>query len=169
MLALDLFEADGFDAVTIDDVAAAGGVSASTIYRYFGTKEGLVVWDETDAGLEEELSRRLTETAPVQAFRDTLITAFADEKANTGLLRRVRFLYAVPQVHAAAIEQDLKDREELAVGYALAAGRKKPSLEDEVRASVCIAALDAAIGRWQRKDNRTPLATLIEQAFAAFL
>ena len=47
-VALDLFERHGFDAVSIEQVADAAEVSPSTVYRYFGTKEGLVIHDEYD-------------------------------------------------------------------------------------------------------------------------
>ncbi len=166
-LALDMFESQGFDSVTVEDVAASGGVSASTIYRYFGTKERLITWDETDNDLEASLTRNLLRSPPVTAFRDTLMAQYRDEKANQPLLRRVRFIYNNSQLHAAAIEQDLRNRAELAVGFALVAGRKIPTLEDTTRAGVCMAALDAAIAAWQDEDNTAPLAELIERAFAA--
>lgn len=47
-VALELFERHGFDAVSIEQVADAAEVSPSTVYRYFGTKEGLVAHDEYD-------------------------------------------------------------------------------------------------------------------------
>ena len=53
--ALDLFEERGFDAVTIEAVAAAAGVSPSSVYRYFGTKEGLVVFDEFEDMTPDEV------------------------------------------------------------------------------------------------------------------
>ncbi len=46
--ALDLFEADGYRHVTVERVAEAARVSPSSVYRYFGTKEMLVLWDEYD-------------------------------------------------------------------------------------------------------------------------
>jgi len=46
--ALSLFQEHGFDAVSIEQVAEAALVSPSTVYRYFGTKEGLVIHDEYD-------------------------------------------------------------------------------------------------------------------------
>src|SRR5664279_5481895 len=53
--ALDLFDARGFDAVTIEEIAAAAEVSPSSVYRYFGTKEGLLVADEFDSMSQETL------------------------------------------------------------------------------------------------------------------
>lgn len=47
-IAVDLFEHRSFDAVRIEEIADRAEVSPSTIYRYFGTKEGLVLHDEHD-------------------------------------------------------------------------------------------------------------------------
>ncbi len=166
-LALDLFEEHGFDAVTVEEIAAQGGVSPSTLYRYFGTKERIVTWDDADMNVTAELTKRLGKQPPLEAFRDAIIAAFSDDAAIASLRRRVRFIYANPQVHAAAIEQDLTDREELAQGFALVARRKEPSIEDDTLAGVAMAALDAAVGHWQASDDDVELADLIRQAFAA--
>lgn len=69
--AIELFEEHGFDRVTIEQVAEAAEVSASTVYRYFGTKEGLVLHDEYDdrvlEGLEHFLSQGLSPWAAAEA------------------------------------------------------------------------------------------------------
>jgi TetR/AcrR family transcriptional regulator, regulator of mycofactocin system len=63
-LALDLFERNGFDATTVDEIAAAVGISRRTFFRYYSSKRD-VVWGEFDA----ELVR----------LRDQLMSAPQDE------------------------------------------------------------------------------------------
>ena len=84
--ALDLFDANGFGAVTIEEIAAAAEVSPSSVYRYFGTKEGILVADEFDAMSQEAVvgetngfvvdpldldahARRIIQLAPARAAR----------------------------------------------------------------------------------------------------
>ncbi len=52
--AIDLFDEHGYSAVTVEQVAAAAGVSPRTFYRYFGTKEGLFTTD-THAAVGHDL------------------------------------------------------------------------------------------------------------------
>ena len=46
--ALRLFREQGYDATTIDQIAEAAEVSPSTFFRYFPTKEDVVLQDELD-------------------------------------------------------------------------------------------------------------------------
>ena len=53
--ALRLFAEQGYEATTVDQIAAAAEISPSTFFRYFPTKEDLVIEDEYDALLVEGL------------------------------------------------------------------------------------------------------------------
>jgi len=47
-VALELFQRRGYQAVTIEAIAKAAEVGAASIFRYFGTKDCIVIWDEAD-------------------------------------------------------------------------------------------------------------------------
>ena len=44
--ALDLLITQGFDATSVDELAAAAGISRSTFFRRFGSKENMVFADQ---------------------------------------------------------------------------------------------------------------------------
>jgi AcrR family transcriptional regulator len=167
-VALELMEPRGFDAVTLQDVAAAAGVSPSTVYRYFETKERVVLWDEHDAPIGAQLASRLRSQPPAVAFRDAFLAALDERGDAAGLLRRVRFIYATPQVHAAAVEQEFRDRDALARGFeqVLAPASGSRALTADVLAGCCMAALDAALDHWQRADGASDIHELVHAAFA---
>jgi AcrR family transcriptional regulator len=72
--ALDLFLNNGYDTTTVDDIAAAVGVSQRTFFRYFAGKEqvALAVPAEFEAVLVEELEARPVREAPVVAFGNAM-------------------------------------------------------------------------------------------------
>jgi AcrR family transcriptional regulator len=61
--ALELFMRDGFDATSVDAIAAAANCSPRTFYRYFGTKEDVMFHDLPDVleGLGQALDGLLAE------------------------------------------------------------------------------------------------------------
>lgn len=164
--ALELFEQRGFDNVTVADIARDVDVAASTIYRHFSTKEALVIWDEHEAEIDDALVRHLKDgKRPVEAIRSAFIDALAARYDESDFqLRRVRYIYATEQVHKAAIEADLADRDDLAKGLALFLPRsERPAAP--VIAGATLAALDVAVDNWQQAKGKRTLVSCIDEAF----
>lgn len=164
--ALDLFVARGFDAVTVGEIAAEVGMAASTIYRHFETKEAIVLWDEHDAELDEAFERALRRQPPFAAIRQVFVEELGGRyDADLSFqLRRVQYIYATEQLHAAAVEADLTDRAELteALEYFLSAEDRRSA---PILAGAAMLALDVAFDRWQQADGARPLGETIDEAF----
>ena len=80
--ALDLFARHGFEATSVETIAAAAGCSPRTFYRYFGTKEDVMFHDlpagleEVGAALEEYLAADLGPWDAVTELYAALISRF---------------------------------------------------------------------------------------------
>ncbi|WP_407836018.1 TetR/AcrR family transcriptional regulator [Streptomyces sp. DSM 116496] len=85
--ALELFLERGFDAVSVADVAAAAEVSKPTLFRYFPSKEDLVL--DRFADHQDEAARIVRDRAagqtPLAAVRAHFLAALAERDPITGL------------------------------------------------------------------------------------
>jgi AcrR family transcriptional regulator len=74
--ALRLFREQGYSRTTVEQIAEAAEVSPSTFFRYFPTKEDVVLFDALDPVLFDAFRRQPAELPPVQALRRTLREVF---------------------------------------------------------------------------------------------
>src|SRR5690349_15327538 len=70
--ALRLFREQGYHRTTVEQIAAAAEVSPSTFFRYFPTKEDLILQDDVDTQVVEAFERQPAGLKPVAAFRAAL-------------------------------------------------------------------------------------------------
>ncbi len=75
-VALQLFMEHGFDETTVDDIAAAAGISRRTLFRYFASKNDLP-WGDFDEGLKS-MRRFLSQTPPGLTLVDALSLAVVE-------------------------------------------------------------------------------------------
>jgi AcrR family transcriptional regulator len=90
--AIALAEAGGFDGVKLRDVADASGVALGTLYKYFRSKEDVLLFavNEDSAALLRVMAERPPRGRDA---RDRLVELFA--RATRGLTRRPNFARAV--------------------------------------------------------------------------
>jgi len=165
-VALGLFEERGYAGVTVEEIATRAEVGAATVYRNFGTKERLVLWDEYDPMLLSAISERLGALGPLEATREGLIASLDEVygEDRERILRRARLIEETPPLEAAMAA----DRTALAralTGVFLAKRACRSELEAEVLAGAIAGLLDAAVRHWLRKQGRTPLRDVLQSAF----
>jgi AcrR family transcriptional regulator len=82
-------------------------VSPSTFFRYFPTKEEVVLWDQFDARLVEAYRARPAEQPPLQALRSAFTEAFGGLSAQelADMKQRSELMAAVPSLRAALFDQ----------------------------------------------------------------
>jgi AcrR family transcriptional regulator len=165
-VALDLFDARGFESVSIEEIARAAEVSPSSIYRYFGTKEQIVLYDEVDVQLIDRMEHGLGDLPPVQAVRQAMSTVLADYFARDDPLtqRKARYAFEEPALRAAALEQTDAFVPLLADSLATTAARPTTDLEVQVVAAAIIAALVAAVRHWYTAGATRSLTEEIDRA-----
>jgi AcrR family transcriptional regulator len=105
--ALRLFHEQGYDATTVEQIAEAAEVSPSTFFRYFPTKEDVVLYDEFDPLLIAAFEAQSLELSPIQAMRGALRAVFtrlpAEEMAQQW--ERARLILAVPELRMRMLDQ----------------------------------------------------------------
>jgi AcrR family transcriptional regulator len=168
--ALRLFDAQGFDETTVEEIAEAVGVSPRTFFRYFPQKEDVLFADDgTNRGDEvlELLRQRDRDAEPALALQAALLEISPGyEEELPKLLLRKRIIAATPTLRTRAL--DRKAVWEASVLDELRTGRTSvaKALQLKVAVATTVAALNAAIDTWLESDGAADLTRLAEQAFA---
>ncbi|NRQ49886.1 TetR/AcrR family transcriptional regulator [Aeromicrobium stalagmiti] len=157
--AFTLFRERGYDRTSVDDIAAATGVSRSTFFRHFGSKES-VIFPDHDL-LLERIEQRLAATTEKSALR-----AVADA------VRLVLFHYvaegdrAHQRYELTSTVTALRERELVSGARyqhlfrrhlsAWSDGSNAAELRAEVMAAAVVAAHNQVLRRWLRGESRDP-------------
>jgi len=101
-VALDLFEKQGFDATTVDQIAEAAEISPSTFFNYFPSKEDAVAFDEMDPILFDYLASRPRDEAPFEKARRLMLDVAVPlmEQDRDLVLKRARIAFGEPTLQA---------------------------------------------------------------------
>lgn len=139
--ALALFEAKGFEAATVEEIAAAADVSPRTFFRYFTAKEGVLL-----AVHDEEFTRLLdaVDTAPTLA-EAVIATIDGDHER----FRRVQELLArTPALRATFLERTVEQEHQLVDKLLPADPTPQQVLRTRLLVAATYAALRVAIESW---------------------
>jgi AcrR family transcriptional regulator len=166
--ALELFCEKGFDAVTIDDIAAAADVSRRTFFRYYASKEDVILSDHPKRldELAAALNRRSADEPALTALRHAIISlAGTYEEQRDHMVRRFRLVTTTPALEARSL--CLQRNWETSVTSMLAARMGVDPAEDlrpGVVAATTMAAMRIATANWLAGGGHDDLPKIVANA-----
>ncbi|MBB5935029.1 TetR family transcriptional regulator [Streptomyces zagrosensis] len=171
--ALQLLARKGYDAVTIDEIATTAGVSKRTFFRYFASKEDVVVQFLADmgTGMRAELAARPAGERPSVALLHTVrapLDACGDRSDHSErALRVVQLILRTPALLARFLERQAQWRDDLTAELARRLGLDPDTdLYPRLAAGIALTAFDAVLQRWSGSNGAEDPAALIDRAFA---
>jgi AcrR family transcriptional regulator len=129
--AMALFKDQGYDKTTVEQIAAAAEVSPSTFFRYFPSKEEVVLQDDYDALLIAAFHAQQVDVPPLRALRNAISEVFLSmpEGQQAQEAERIRLMTAVPELRARMLAQVSEMIQMLAEAVAERVGRQSDGFE----------------------------------------
>ena len=171
-VAMRLFLEQGFDQTTIDQIAVTAGISRRSFFRYFGTKEDIVLGDLAQQGVvvRDALEAVPDSVGPWDALRDAFTTVKALEQDPDLTLRISKMMYETPSLRARSIEKHLHWQSLLVPNIRQRLGIARDDETDPSADAIvasAIACIDVAGEIWTKSGGTLDLAALYEQAAQA--
>lgn len=171
--ALALIDEQGFGNVTVKDIADEAGISERTFFRYFNTKEDVILSDPFPIGyrLQDELSKQPAGESAWKSLEKTFLT-LKDiyEVDDRTALRLHRLSQSSPELRAKAMEKQCAWIEQLTpeVSKRLSTHSSDKDIAAEVLVQAAIVCLNVAVKKWSKSDGKIELSKLIEKSFGSF-
>ncbi len=166
--ALRLFQEQGYEQTTVDQIAAAAEISPSTFFRYFKTKEDVVIEDEYDPLLLRLLAGQPADRPIIPAVRDvvTQVLGQLSRDESDRLFQRTKLQLAVPALRARMLDGFTGNMDMLTIGIAERVGRPKDDPDVRVFVGALIGTMLVAIIDWTGSGGQENLGECIDRALA---
>ncbi|MEU9173924.1 TetR/AcrR family transcriptional regulator [Streptomyces sp. NPDC048420] len=161
-----LIKEQGYDATTVEQIAERAEVSPSTVFRYFPTKEDIVLTDEYDPLMLEELRARPADESWMDSMRHVMRIAIQGNLAEDPDVARMRAHLGVqvPAVRARMLESMSETGRMLRQALGERSGLDPDSLEVRVCAMSLIGGLVEVSLYWAENDFEGELSDHLDHA-----
>jgi AcrR family transcriptional regulator len=169
LAAIDLFEKQGYDATTVEDIAAAADVSQRTFFRYFESKLDVVMAPKSgeEPKLEDLLAARPADESPVEAFRQVVRNEIAGALQDDELrIRQFRLVMRTPSLRSFAHEHFNSHRDGFARVFAARMALPEDALAPQIMATTVSGVMWTVVDRWVLEGTGPEhFVTLLDEAF----
>ncbi|WP_075834902.1 TetR family transcriptional regulator [Deinococcus marmoris] len=165
--AMELFAEQGFDETTVDQIAVAAGISPRSFFRYFATKEDVVMGDFFPYVrlIEAALRTRPREEKVLTAWRRALNTLVESTEGDVkGSLRTVRVMNSTASLRARHLEKHLAWAEILVplVAERLPSGPFQRDVPARAIVLCGLTCFDIALFAWAETNGEASLGDLLD-------
>jgi AcrR family transcriptional regulator len=145
--AMRLFAEQGYSATTIDQIAEAADISPSTFFRYYATKEAVVLTDD----LDDLMISALRSAPPDLSAMEVMRWAFAQSlsrlspEAQLFEVTRQSLINSEPELRSAMIDDFQRNVDLICTLMSERFGHDRNSIEVKVFAGAVVGAMLAAV------------------------
>jgi AcrR family transcriptional regulator len=160
-----LFAEHGYEATTVEQIAEAAEVSPSTFFRYFPTKEDVVLTDEYD----DLFAAALRDRPADEHWLDSMRVVFKDmvhsyfERDRDEAMLRMRLSEDVPALRARMYGQQVADIDRFARVLAERTGRDVDDIELRAAIGAVAGAFGEAFRVWYVKGGTDDVLPLVDR------
>ena len=155
--ALRLFREQGYQATTVEQIAAAAEVSPSTFFRYFPTKEDVVLQDDMDTRMVAAFEQQPPGVGPIAAVRGAareMLTSYTGTDLDV-IRETTRLTMTVPEVRARALDEFARTITVLAEAVSKRTGRAPDDLAVRTVAGAIIGVIMSITMPWENWSDGT--------------
>jgi AcrR family transcriptional regulator len=153
--ALRLIQEQGYEATTVEQIAAAAEVSPATFFRYYPTKEDVVLQDDFDLVTLEALEAQPSELGPIAAFRAAAAATW--EQMSQADIERFRettqLTFAVPEIRSRALDEFVRTLDVISGALAARLGRDQSDFATRNIAGAILGVVMTAAMPWPAGDD----------------
>ena len=168
-VALDLFIEQGYDATTMEQIAERAEVGNTTLYRYFPSKD-LLILDPLNESIDlgARLRKRPAEEPLAVALGASIHASLDDVDDEDGRVAELRRIIDNAPVPRARL-WDLAARSQRDLESAIAERMHRPAgdLQVAITAHITFAMFQIAADTWWAGDRNTPASETVDQVLRA--
>jgi AcrR family transcriptional regulator len=171
-VAMRLFLEQGFEKTTVEQIAAEAGLSRTSFFRYFGSKEDVVFGHLEELGQRalDALTARPAAEPAWQALRHAFDLLIIEGRAlpEQGLTMS-QMLHDTPSLRARQLGKQLGWQDLLVpeVARRLGVAAEAPDPRPRALVAAALGCLNAAVDVWAAAGGALPLGDLLDQAMSA--
>jgi AcrR family transcriptional regulator len=153
--ALRLIRERGYAGTTVEQIAAAAEVSPSTFFRYFPTKEDVVLYDATDPAVFAAFEAQPRELPTLEAIRRAVREVFTGLSQEEVEAQRARtaLVLATPELRARWIDEYVRGVDDFSAVLARRVGRSPDDLSLRTFAGALIGVILATFFSYGGDEN----------------